>query len=180
MLRVAEGDRVAYARLVDHSRDGLFRYLRSLVRDDAAAEDALQEVLIGVWRGARRWRSDGSARVWMYGIARRQAARSWRRRAGQPDHLESLEALAVAAGFGDARDPEQLVAALEDQARVHAALDRLSDDDREVLTLRDLEGLSGGEVAEILEIDLAAMKSRLHRARLRLLANLRSDGGDDV
>ena len=169
--RVAAGDQGAFAELADATHAGLFRYLRSLCRSDEVAEDALQEVLVGVWRGARAWRGDVSGRVWIFGIARRQAARSWRRRAGEPAASESLESLAVAAGGGG--DPEQAASAVEEKERVSAALARLSDEDREVIVLRDLEGFSGPEAAALLDVDLGALKSRLHRARLRLMAELR-------
>lgn len=171
IARVALGDQDAFTRLADHTHASLFRYLRALCRSDEQAEDALQEVLVGVWRGARGWRGDVSGRVWIYGIARRQAARSWRRRVGEPAEAESLESLAVAAGFG--ADPEQAAVAVEEKGRIRAALARLSDEDREVIVLRDLEGFTGPEAAALLEVDLAALKSRLHRARLRLMAELR-------
>lgn len=183
--RVAHGDARALDALVDHVGEALFRYLRSLVRSDEAAEDALQEVLVGVWRGAGAWRGESAGRVWLYGLARRQAARTWRRRAGEPAHPESLDAvdsggdllaLGRAAGFG-ADDPERAVAVAEDVERLHRALDALSPTDREVIVLRDLDGFTGPEVAELLGLELAAMKTRLHRARLRLLAELRSSEG---
>ena len=65
--------------------------------------------------------------------------------------------------------------ARESRAHVAAALTSLSPDDREVLLLRDVEGLSGEETAHTLGVDLAAMKSRLHRARLRLAAACRKE-----
>lgn len=152
------------------------------MRSDEVAEDALQEVFVGVWRGARGWRGEHSGRVWLYALARRQAARTWRRRVGEPADPEPVDMLAHQAGFAADRDPEALVGAMEDVERLHRALGRLSDVDREVLTLRDLEGLTGPEVATLLELDLAAVKTRLHRARLRLLAELHGEsrGGVDV
>jgi RNA polymerase sigma-70 factor (ECF subfamily) len=162
---------------VARTRDGLYRYLRSLVRSDEAAEDALQDVFVGAWRGAGAFRGESGGRVWLFGLARRHAARTWRRRAGEPVETMSLADLGKAAGFGDP-DPERLASAVEDQQRLRRALDALSDADREVITLRDLEGLTGPEVAELLELDLAAVKTRLHRARLRLMARLREEDPD--
>jgi RNA polymerase sigma-70 factor (ECF subfamily) len=179
VLRVAGGDRAAFGALVTDTRTPLFRYLRGLVRSDEVAEDALQETFVAVWRGAGAWRGESSGRVWLFGIARRLAARSWRRRSGEPDEAVPLEALGAEAGFGS-DDPEVSLASVRDVRRVHAALDTLSDVDREVVTLRDLDGFSGPEVAELLELPLANVKTRLHRARLRLLAALRANGGADV
>lgn len=172
ITRVAAGDREAFTRLTDVAHASVFRTLRMLCRSDEQAEDALQEVFLGVWRGARAWQGEVSGRAWIHGIARRQAARTWRRRVGEPVDALPLEALAREAGFG--LDPEQAVASLEVQERVQAALGRLSVEDREVIVLRDLEGLSGPEAAALLHLDLGALKSRLHRARLRLMASLRA------
>jgi len=168
--RTARGDRAAFAVLVQRWRDPLFRYLRSVVPPQAA-EDALQETFLAVFRGAGGWRG-GSARGWLFGIARRKAARQRRRRAGEPAHTEPLEVLGGAAGWGTTRDPEELASALEDRARLQAALDGLSEEDREVIVLKDLEQLTNPELAELLDLSLAAVKSRLHRARLRLMAEL--------
>lgn len=178
LTRSAAGDRGAFTDLADHFQAPLFRYLRSLVRSDEAAEDALQEVLVGVWRGASGYRAETSPRAWVFSLARRQAARTWRRRVGEPVDPDPLDVLGRAAGFActDA-DPEALVSRAEDEEQLRAALDRLSEADREVLVLRDLEGLSGAEAAEVLGLELAALKTRLHRARLRLMAELRAIGG---
>jgi RNA polymerase sigma-70 factor (ECF subfamily) len=73
-------------------------------------------------------------------------------------------------------DPEALAGRLETQAMLERALASLGDEDREVIVLRDLEGLSGEETAQALGLSLPAMKSRLHRARLRLLAAVKGGG----
>jgi RNA polymerase sigma-70 factor (ECF subfamily) len=114
-------------------------------------------------------------------VARRQAARTWRRRVGEPVDVVPLEELAAAAGLADdAADPERLAAAAQDHERLHRALARLAEAVREVIVLRDLEGFSGPEVASLLGVELGAVKSRLHRARLRLMAELGGEGGADV
>ncbi len=177
ILRAATGDPGAFASLVDRTRDGLCRYLRTLVASDEVAEDALQETFLGAYRAAGTYRAEAPGRVWLYGLARRQAARTWRRRRGEPRALEPLTALGREAGFATERSPEALAAALEDRERLWAALEALSDTDREVVVLRDLDGFSGPEVAELLELPLPTMKTRLHRARLRLMAALQ--GGPD-
>lgn len=177
LVRVAQGDRAAFSALVVALRDPLYRYVRGLVRSDEVAEDVLQEALVAVWRSAASWRGESAGRVWVFGVARHLAARSWRRRAGEPDDPVPVESIGQQAGFG-CDDPESVLRAHEDVERVHAALERLSDAEREVVVLRDLEGFSGPEVAGLLGLPLANVKTRLHRARLRLLAELR--GGLDA
>lgn len=179
IARAGAGDRLAFEALAERHADRVYRFVRRLVASEAAAEDALQETFVAAWRGAAAYRGEGSVRGWLLGLARRQAARTWRRRAGEPLVAESIDAplveLGLEAGWG--ADPEAVAAAAEDRDRVRAALARLSDEDRAILVLRDLEQLSGPETAQSLDLSLAAMKSRLHRARLRLMAELRADGG---
>lgn len=173
--RTAAGDRAAFTALVERWRDPVFRYLRSILPNDAAAEDALQETFLAVYRGAGSFRGEGSAKGWVFAVARRWAARQRRRRVGEPAWTEPLDGLGAAAGWGDQRSPEQLASALEDRTRVRVALDALSPDDREVIVLKDLEQLTNAEVGELLDLSVPAVKSRVHRARLRLMAELRRE-----
>lgn len=175
IARVAAGDRRAAARLVDQHKVSVFRFARALVRDDSLAEDVLQETFIAALRGAATFRGEGSARGWLFTIARHAAARLRPRERPLGDD-DDVEALGAAAGWG-ADDPEHLVSEGEARGAVTRALDSLDPEDREVLVLRDMEGLTGPEAAEVLHVGLAAMKSRLHRARLRFVAALRAQPG---
>jgi RNA polymerase sigma-70 factor (ECF subfamily) len=178
--RVAAGDRRAFAVLVERHHAPLYRYLVGVARDAAAAEDALQDAFAAAWRKASTFRGASSGRTWLYTLARNALAHRYRRHENRPDVAESLEALGGAAGWGEPSSGDRVLAALEDRDRVQKALARLSPDDREVLALLDVEELSAKEAAEALGIGVGALKSRLHRARLRLLAELgkeEADGG---
>jgi RNA polymerase sigma-70 factor (ECF subfamily) len=179
------GDRLAFDRLAARHRSRLMAMLSGLLRGDAeAAEDALQDGLLSAWRGAADFRGDASVRTWLVTVCRHAAQKRVRRRAGEPRVHEPLEVLAVAAGWGDtAFDPERAAALGEDRSRLRAALASLSEEDRDVIALRDLAELSGPEAAAALGLPLATLKTRLLRARLRLVAALRdgthpNDGGD--
>jgi RNA polymerase sigma-70 factor (ECF subfamily) len=153
----------------------VYRYARALVRGDADAEDVLQQTFVSAWKGAAQARAVTSARPWLFTIARHAAYRLGRRHVGEPrvDDVESVEELGERAGFACDDSPELLVMALEERATLQRALSSLAPDDREIVTLRDVEGLSGPEAASVLGITLDAEKSRIHRARLRLAAALR-------
>lgn len=179
MRRIADGDRRAFREVVRRHGEAVHRAVLPRVPDPSTADDVVQEVLLGVWRGAASFRAEASLRGWILATARRQAARSWRRRAGEPVEHEPLSALGRRAGWAS-EDPEQAAMALEDHEQLHRALDTLAPADREILCLRDLEGLSGAETARVLGIRLGAAKSRLHRARLRLMAALRQGGRHDA
>lgn len=176
LARLASGDRSALSGLVVRHQDALFRFLRRLSADSASAEDALQETFVSVYRHASHFRGEGSVRGWMFAIARRQAAMGRRRHVGEPAHLESLETLGLEAGWGE--DGRALLDRLADQQAVGRALERLSAEEQEILLLHDVEGLSGPETATALELSVPAMKSRLHRARLRLAGALEKGGRD--
>jgi RNA polymerase sigma-70 factor, ECF subfamily len=178
MARAGRGDREAFARLVSRHQASVFRFARALASSQPNAEDILQETFLAALKGAPGFRGDAPVRSWLFSIARHAAARQGRRHVGEPDRFESLEpldTLGVEAGWGS-EDPEALVIAAQHRAGVASALEALPGDDREVLILRDLEGLSGEETAAALGTSLASMKSRLHRARLRFAAALRQQG----
>lgn len=175
LARTAAGDRDAFTRLVERHQTAIWRYLRLTCADPARAEDALQETFIAALRGAATFRGElsDSARGWLMAIARRQLARLRRQRAGEPRHLEPLESLGAAAGWGDLRTPEVIALALERRGILERALAALADSDREVLALCELQELPLADAAKLLGCSLAATKSRLHRARLRLMGELR-------
>lgn len=173
LQQVAGGDRAAFDRLVEQLAPPTWTLLRRLTADEARAEDALQETFLAVWRGASGHRHEGSARAWVFGLARRQAARTWRRRAGEPATTESLVELAKRAGWGD--DPESLAARAEDRQTLRAALDTLRPASRDLVSRCDLEGFTPSEVAAELGIAPGTVRVRLHRARLELMAALRPE-----
>ena len=171
LARTADGDRHAFGALVARHQDAVFRWARTFTSSDAAAEDVLQETFLAAFRYARSFEGRSSVKTWLMTIARNHARRSHRKPDEAIQSEPTLERLGLAAGWGASRegDPERAASASE----LRAALDRLAADDREILVARELEGLTGPETAELLGISLAAAKARLHRARLRLVAELR-------
>lgn len=177
MALTASGDRRAFHELVHRHRDAVFRWARSLSPSDDVAEDVLQETFLAAFRNAASFEGRSSVKTWLMTIARNQAHRRRRKPELALESEPSLERLGLAAGWGAApgSDPERAASATE----LRAALMRLSEDDRQVLVARDLEGLTGPETAALVGISLAAMKARLHRARLRLVAELRTGDTPD-
>ena len=144
--------------------------------EGAAAEDVLQETFLAAWRAAGSFEGRSAARTWLLTIARNQAWHHRERAARLPvDDGAELPELGEAAGWG-AQSPEEGALRSERRALLARALAALAPEDREVLVLRDLEELTGEEAAAALGLSLAAVKSRLHRARQRLAAELRRDG----
>lgn len=174
LARSARGDRGAFGEFVARHEAPLWRFARALAHDEAEAEDVLQQTFVAAWRAADELERD-DGRAWLLAIARREALHLARRRGLRGERERSLEELGEQAGFGDpAATPEEASARLEEEGLLERALERLAPREREILVLRELEGLSGAEAARLLGLTAPAEKARLHRARLALAAELRT------
>ncbi len=160
---------------MERHQSSVFRFLRTLTGAAADAEDALQETFLAAWRSAAKFRGEGRARSWLLTIARNALHRQRRRRVGEPADFVSLDQLGLQAGWGAEAASDLFLARLEKRELLERAFQQLSAEDREVLVLRELEGFSGEEVSRMIGLTLSAMKSRLHRARLRLVAALKEE-----
>ncbi|MGB5522339.1 MAG: sigma-70 family RNA polymerase sigma factor [Polyangiales bacterium] len=173
IARAAAGDRRAFECLVGRHAAAVLRLATVVTDDPASAEDVLQQTFLSAYRNAAGFRAESSVRTWLLTIARNAAYRL-RTKRGREDLMdEPLMTLGVEAGWGS-DDPESLAIAAERRDTLTSALQSLSFIDREVLILRDVEGLNGPEAAKVLGITGRALKSRLHRARLRLARALRA------
>jgi RNA polymerase sigma-70 factor (ECF subfamily) len=167
LLRLAaSGDRAAFGRLVGRHEAALHRFAVRACRGEREAEDALQDGLLATWRGAATYRGDASVRTWLFQLVVNACHRRHRRRSGEPARTEPVEAASTLADGEPA--PDERAGFRQVGRALDAALAAMPAEAREVLLLRDVEGLSGEEAARALGITLAALKSRLHRARLEL------------
>lgn len=176
--RSAAGDRDAFAELVGRHQAGLYRFTLRSCASEREAEDVVQEGLLAAWRGAGGFRGDSSARTWLYQVVVNACRRRRRRRAGEPTRHEPLEQAAELPG--PESHPDERVAARQVGNAIDLALAEMPEEARHVLILRDVDGLSGEETAAALGLSLAAMKSRLHRARLELKARVERRLGHPV
>jgi RNA polymerase sigma-70 factor (ECF subfamily) len=170
LRQVAAGGVAAFDVVMRRHEDSVWRYVRSQSGSQQDAEDIVQETFISAWRHAASYRATGSVRAWLLTIARHAVSHYYRLRVGEPAQPEALDQLALDAGWGANVDDS---AARDDRELLETALGRLPREDRELLVLRELEGFSGEETAGLLQLTLPAMKSRLHRARLKFVAALR-------
>jgi RNA polymerase sigma-70 factor (ECF subfamily) len=166
LLRWRQGDVPAFDALVRLWERRLFYYLRRVVVSEEDAWDVLQEVWTTVWRSGSSLRDTAVFRTWVYRIAHNCGVSHLRRQRRHETIQEAYEepALPDAPSFDD-----------EDAARIHAALEQLPSGHREVLTLFFLEEFSHSEVAEILDIPVGTVKSRLYYAKRALRDRLDSE-----
>lgn len=165
------GDRKALDAWLRRYEAPIHRFALRMCRDPERAKDVLQESLIAAARTLRNFRGDASPTSWLYTIARSFCSKMRRRRVGEPKGLESIEGAAVDVAEGG-KTPEEIVATHRLDRAIAAAIDELEPSQREVLVLRDVEGASAAEVAQILGIGVEAVKSRLHRARTNVREKL--------
>ena len=169
------GDASALETLLVRYQPHLYRFGLRMCGNVDDAGDVAQESLISMARSVRDFRGDSSVSSWLYTIARRFCIKKRRRSKFAPGREESLDAPAtnVAQHLTDPMpNPEQAAANRELATALTHAIDALGPSQREVLVLRDVEGLSAPEVARILGVSVDAVKSRLHRARAAIREEL--------
>jgi RNA polymerase sigma-70 factor (ECF subfamily) len=175
--RAASGDGPAFEALVIRYQARVFRLARRLTGNDGDAQDAQQDAFLQVYRSLPSFRGDARFSTWLYRIATNAALMLCRARARRP--AQSLEEYLPRfdAGGQHAATPDELrVAGRADELldrqllaeKARAGIERLPDLYREAFVLRDLEELTTADVAEVLGLEPAAVRQRVHRARLML------------
>ena len=163
------GDKQALETLLERHQPEVYRFGMKMCRDPEDAKDVLQDTLIAMARGVRDFRGNSSISTWLYTIARSFCIKKRRRSKFAPEEERSLDTGAAAevrhlAAAGD--NPDDALAGRQVERALEQAIAELDPMHREVLLLRDVEGLSAAEVAEVVGASVQAVKSRLHRARL--------------
>ena len=176
MARVRAGDADAFEPLVRRYEKRLFGYFVNLVEDPATAADLAQETFLRVYRAASRYRESGRFEAWLFRIAANLVRSRQRRREFRALHLPIEEVPSTASGqlagqlAGPAPEalPEEAAWRAEIRVALRRALPRVPLVFREAVLLRDLEGWSYREIAEMTGVEEGTVKSRAHRGRQRL------------
>lgn len=166
--RARSGDKTAYRRLVEAYQDRLFGLVLSLVHDREQAEDLTQEIFVKVWFALDSFEGESAFYTWIYRIASNHCLDYLRKR--RPiqisiDRPVTEESEATLENQLEAPFSDRPEAPLEAVSEAAAILDRLDPDQKMILCLRELEGHSYEELAEILDCPINTVKSRLNRAR---------------
>lgn len=162
------GDKRALELLLGRYLDPVYRFGMKMCRDTEDAREVLQDTMLAAARTIGDFRGDASVSTWLYTIARSFCIKRRRRGKHAPKELVSLDHEHVSGRdlVDPARRPDDEAADSELARALSAAIDALEPSYREVLVLRDVEGLSAPEVARVLGLGVEAVKSRLHRARV--------------
>jgi RNA polymerase sigma-70 factor (ECF subfamily) len=173
LARAREGDMDAFAALVGRYEVRVGTVLRRLLDDARDVEEALQDTFVQAWRNLDRFRHESATFTWLYRIAVNEALQRLRRKPPPTSELDAFAEGARSRQAGEAAPSVEESVGDEELRRFLAhRLRQLPFEYRAPLVLRDVEGLSNQEVADILGISLAAAKSRIHRARMRIRADL--------
>lgn len=164
------GDKIALDQLLRRHRRAIERLCRRLCRSEESVDDVMQETFVAILRNLSSFRGDAGFLTWVYTIARTHRGRALRTARSCRDRVERYAATKL--GGEDHPNLDDVVFGREVGDALGQALGRLSEVDRAVLILRDIEGHSAVEAAVQLGLTVSAVKARLHRARVAVRATL--------
>jgi RNA polymerase sigma-70 factor (ECF subfamily) len=173
IARIAGGDQMAMRTLFARHHVRVYRFVLRLVRNQATAEDLISEVFLDVWRQAAKFESRSAVSTWMLSIARFKALSALRRRSEEDLDEETAERIE-----DQSDDPELTLAKKDKGAILRQCLAALSTEHREVIDLVYYHEKSVEEVAEIVGIPEATVKTRMFYARKKLSALMKEQGID--
>lgn len=176
----AAGNRDAMERLLMRAQEVAYRFSLLICGHPEDAEDVMQDALLKTYQHVSQISDPDAFRTWLYTTVRNACLMKRRRRVGEPAHLVSIEqgARSAEGGFSQvdvadsARGPDEQLQGSWAGQRLQAALQSLPGSFRAIVVMREIEGLSTREVADITGLSEANVKQRLHRARVMLKRKL--------
>jgi len=176
VARARAKDFGAFEQLLDRYEDKIFRLAYRFVRNETEAKEVLQDTFLSIWRKLDTFKGDSQFGSWLYRVAANTALMRLRAQRRHPEvsteelpagYLDNFGSLPP-TGDNWARRPDDELQSDELRRQIQSAADALPEIYRTVFILRDVEGLSTEETAEILDISVPTVKTRLHRARIAL------------
>lgn len=169
VVRVQQGDKTAFDLLARKYQHKLAKLISRYVRDRREVEDVTQEALIKAYRAIGGFRGESAFYTWLYRIAVNTAKNylesQGRRPPGSDMEIEGAELIESGGSLRDQATPERQMLTDEIASTVHRVIERLPDDLRTAITLREIEGLSYEEIAHVMDCPIGTVRSRIFRAR---------------
>ncbi len=171
------GNTAAFGELVTRYQDRLYNTVFRLVSQPEDARDVVQDAFLNAYQSLATFKGDSLFFTWLYRIAINTAISMKRKQRTVLQLTSGLESGTVnePADPSEATQPGRALEMAEDERRIQQALSRLSPEHRTVLVLKDMEGRKYEDMAELLEVPIGTIRSRLHRARLELRDMLLKD-----
>ena len=169
VAQVQRGDTSAFDLLVRKYQHKIMKLIGRYVRDRSEVEDVAQEAFIKAYRAIRSFRGESAFYTWLYRIAVNTAKNyldsQGRRPPGSDMEIDDAELIGGNTGLRDQATPERNLLTEEIATTVNRALEALPEDLRTAITLRELEGLSYEEIAQVMDCPIGTVRSRIFRAR---------------
>lgn len=176
VFRLRRREAAAFEVLVREHQDRVFDFCARMLADREEAFDVTQDVFLSVHKSTERFRADARLSTWIIRIARNHCLNRIkylkRRGRGRSEEYGEVDEGRLAASVEGSLAPDEAVAAARLRERLRRAIAELDTEQRELVILRDVEGLSYDEIVSITDLPEGTVKSRLHRARERLAAAL--------
>ena len=176
--KAQKGDKQAFGVLVEKYNKKLFRLLSRMVRDQSEIEDIVQDSFIKAYRAINNFRGDSAFYTWLYRIGVNTAknhlmALSRRPKAMNDVELEDIENFDDAGDLRSYETPESALMTKEIAATVNETIEQLPEELKSAITLREIDGLSYEEIAEIMDCPIGTVRSRIFRARESIAEKLK-------
>ena len=169
-------DYAAFEQLLDRYEDKIFRLAYRFVRNESEAKEILQDTFLTIWRKLDTFKGDSQFSSWLYRVAANTALMRLRSQRRHPEVSTEDLPIGYLDNYGQlppaidnwAKRPDEELASDELRRHIQASVDALPEIYRTVFLIRDVEGLSTEETADVLQISVPTVKTRLHRARIAL------------
>lgn len=167
--KAKEDDERAFGELVSRYESKVYSLALRMVRNPEDAEDVLQDTFLRAYRGIKSFQGASTFSTWIYRITANSALMRLRKKQLPTVSIDNQDERETPVNIADfSPGPVEQLLNQELQHEMEEAIQSLPPEFRQVFVLRDLEELSNAEVADILDLSVAAVKSRLHRARLKI------------
>lgn len=170
--RLNRRERAAFEQLVETYQDRIYDFCVRMVTDREEALDLTQETFASVYQHVARFRQEAKLSTWVFRIARNLCLNRLkyldRRGAGSSIALDAVPDAALQSAEDAPQKPDDALASARERNRVQAAIAQLEEEQRVLVVLRDIEGLSYDEIVGVTDLPEGTVKSRLHRAREKL------------
>jgi len=179
------GDTDAFREIIGKYKKVVFNHSRSFLRNTQEAEDACQEIFVNIYNNIKKFRGDSKFSTWVYRITvntcnnRLKQLKRQRARIAEEAYEngnEELESRLSNIREKEEKEPDNIFAGESVRRAVLKRMDELTGEQRDVITLRDIDGLSYEEIAAVMKLSVSAVKSKIFRARENLREKLEKDG----
>jgi RNA polymerase sigma-70 factor (ECF subfamily) len=172
LSRLRRNDASAFETLVRLHQDRVYDFCVRMLNDREEAFDLTQEIFLSIHQNVDKFRADAKLTTWIFRISRNHCLNRLkylkRRGRGRSEEFGEVNERAISESMGGSASPDDAVVKQRERQLVHQAIEELDEEQRSLVVLRDVEGLSYDEIMEITELPEGTVKSRLHRAREKL------------